>query len=55
MVFDGLSDSLSSITEDFKALVNKEVLKIVGPLLKQKEKESHIINMLVYLRMSKYF
>ncbi|XP_065069592.1 uncharacterized protein LOC135694689 [Rhopilema esculentum] len=38
VVFDGLSDSLSCITEhkDFKALVNKEVLKIVGPLLKQK-------------------
>ena len=43
MAFDGLSDSLSCITEhkDFKALVNKEVLKIVGPLLKQKNGKSY--------------
>ena len=39
VLFDGLGDHLICVTEHeaFLAFVNKEVLKIVGPLLKKKD------------------
>ena len=40
MEFDGSGDHLSCVAEhgDFLALVNQEVLRIVGPLLEKKRK-----------------